>query len=248
MIKEFLLKKKIERSVRISLKNKDKLKVLEDEIFRQVMEIDTDVKFIYRFVNKNFSSELKNKDPFFWTVVLYICDYITNKHPRYQVFYANETFDWLYETFPAKYLNPFFRDLGLDPLDFIATINRLFLYGDSNNNIEDEYEEYLLFLSELGSKQIRLNKKSLTFESSELALDPSSYKLFYFHELLFISSRRNLFYLNKKFSDYKNIFGKFFELFFVKDDEKLLRKKIQKLIRSKDFSEMVLFFFNKNFQ
>lgn len=69
MIKEFLLKKKIERSIRISLKNKDELKVLEDEIFRQVMVIETDVKFIYRFVNKNFNSELKNKDLFFWTVV-----------------------------------------------------------------------------------------------------------------------------------------------------------------------------------
>ena len=182
------------------------------------------------------------------TIVLYICDYITNKHPRPQVFYANETFDWLYETFPAKDLNPFFRDLGLDPLDFIATINRLFLYGDSDNNIENEYDEYLLFLSELGSKQIRLNKESLTFESSELALDPKSYKLLYFHELLFISSRRNLFYLNKKFSDYKEIFGQFFELFFVKDDEQLLRKKIQEIIRSREFSEMVLFSFNKNFQ
>lgn len=247
MIKEFLLKKKIERSIRISLKNNDKLKKLEDEIFCQVMSIDTDIKFIYQFINKNFSSEPK-ENPFFWTVVLYICDYITNKYPRPQVFYANETFDWLYETFPAKDLNPFFRDLGLDPLDFIATINRLFLYGDSDNNIENEYDEYLLFLSELGSKQIRLNKESLTFESSELALDPKSYKLLYFHELLFISSRRNLFYLNKKFSDYKEIFGQFFELFFVNDDEQLLRKKIQEIIRSRDFSEMVLFSFNKNFQ
>lgn len=247
MIKEFLLKKKIERSIIIYLKNNDKLKVLEDEIFRQVMAIETDVKFIYQFVNKNFSSEPK-ENPFFWTVILYICDYITNKYPRTQVFYANETFDWLYETFPAKDLNPFFRDLGLDPLDFIATINRLFLYGDPNNNIEDEYEEYILFLSELGSKQIRLNKKALTFESSELALDPNSYKLLYFHELLFISSRRNLFYLNKKFSDYKEIFGQFSELFFMKDDKQLLRKKIQELIRSRGFSEMALFSFNKNFQ
>lgn len=64
MIKEFLLKKKIERSIRISLKNNDKLKKLEDEIFCQVMSIDTDIKFIYQFINKNFSSEPK-ENPFF---------------------------------------------------------------------------------------------------------------------------------------------------------------------------------------